>query len=112
MAAECERRGLPIVRHLALGERWSARGLLESVLITEAFEHGVPLDDSHERFFPRVMELVSEIARAGVTHHDFHPSNLLLNENTGQLRLVDGATVTVQPPGGGQSAAADARGKL
>jgi tRNA A-37 threonylcarbamoyl transferase component Bud32 len=89
LATECEKRGLPIVRHLALGERWSARGLLESILITEAFEDGVPLADSHEKFFPRVMELVSEIARAGVTHHDFHPSNLLLNESTGELRLVD-----------------------
>jgi len=89
LAAEMEKRGVPIVRHVALGERWSARGLLESVLITEAFDEGVPVDDSHEDYFPRVIEFVSEIARAGVTHFDLHPSNLLLNERTGEIRLID-----------------------
>src|SRR5436190_12616588 len=42
LAEEAARRGVPTVRHVALGERWSARGLLESVIITEGFA-GVPL---------------------------------------------------------------------
>lgn len=89
LAAEMEQRGVPIVRHVALGERWSARGLLESVLITEAFERGVPLDPSHEAHFPRVLDFVHNLARAGVTHLDLHPSNLLLDQNSGELRLID-----------------------
>ena len=89
LAAEMEKRGVRTVRHLALGERWSARGLLESVLITEGFDGGVPLGDSHESHFRRVIEFVSEIARAGVTHFDLHPSNLLLNEVSGEMRLID-----------------------
>jgi tRNA A-37 threonylcarbamoyl transferase component Bud32 len=98
LAQEFERRGLPVARHVALGERWSARGLLESVLITEGFD-GVPLEPHHAQHFPRVLALVDRIAAAGVTHHDFHPSNLLLNPATGELRLIDlhGAEVSARP---------------
>ncbi len=88
LAAELEKRGVPIARHVAFGERWSGRGLVESVLITEAFE-GVPIERGHEKFFPQVVEFVREMARAGVTHFDFHPANLLLNESTGEIRLID-----------------------
>src|SRR5687767_1291959 len=49
LAAEFEKRGIRVVRHVGLGERWSARGLMESVLITEAFA-GVPLEIRHEKF--------------------------------------------------------------
>jgi tRNA A-37 threonylcarbamoyl transferase component Bud32 len=88
LAGELEKRGVRVVRHLALGERWSARGLMESVLITEAFD-GVPLEPRHEKFFSRVMEFVGEMAQARVSHSDFHPANLLLNEATGEIRLID-----------------------
>jgi tRNA A-37 threonylcarbamoyl transferase component Bud32 len=89
LAAEIDRRQVPIVRHVALGERWSPRGLVESALITEAFDGGVPLDQSHQRYFERVLEFVDAMARAGAVHGDFHPSNLLLNTQNGELRLVD-----------------------
>jgi tRNA A-37 threonylcarbamoyl transferase component Bud32 len=89
LAAECEKRGVPIVRHVALGERWGAGGLKESVLITEAFDGGVPLSEWHSAHYHRVMEFVERIARAGVVHHDFHPSNLLIHERTAELRLID-----------------------
>ena len=89
LAGEMEKRNVPIVRHVAFGERWSARGLLESVLITEAFEGGVPLTDAHEEYFPDVIDFIGDVARAGVTHYDLHPSNLLFNESSGEIRLVD-----------------------
>jgi tRNA A-37 threonylcarbamoyl transferase component Bud32 len=88
LAAKLEQRGAPVVRHVALGKRWSARGLLESVLITEAFD-GVPLEARHEKFFPQVARFVDGLAQRGLTHNDFHPANLLINEATGELRLID-----------------------
>lgn len=88
LAGELEKRGLPVVRHVALGERWTARGLMESVLITGAFD-GVPVEREHEKFFPQLLSLVEQMARAGVAHHDFHPANLLLHEGTGEIRLID-----------------------
>lgn len=88
LASELEKRGVPVVRHVALGERWTARGLIESVLITEAFD-GVPVERRHEKFFPAIIALVDLLARAGVSHDDFHPANLLLHEVTGEIRLID-----------------------
>ncbi len=88
LAGECEARGVPIVRHVALGERWSVRGLLESVLVTEAFD-GVPVSAEHAAHFRAVVDFVGALARSGVTHHDFHPANLLIKESTGELRLID-----------------------
>src|SRR5262245_32902811 len=38
LAEELETRRIPIVRHLALGERWTWSGLQESILITEGFD--------------------------------------------------------------------------
>ena len=88
LAEKLEKAGLPIVRHVALGERWSARGLVESVLITEAF-NGVPIELRHAEHFPRVVDFVGQMARAGIVHADFHPANLLLNEQSGEIRLID-----------------------
>ncbi len=97
LAAELEKRAVRIVRHVALGKQWSGRGLVESVLITEAFD-GVPVERRHEMFFPKVIDLVREMARAKVAHFDFHPANLLLNETSGEIRLIDlyGAKISDQ----------------
>lgn len=99
LAGELEQRGLPVVRHVALGERWTARGLVESVLITEAFD-GVPVESRHEKFFPQIIALADLLARAGVSHDDFHPANLLLHEVTGEIRLIDlyGARIATTEP--------------
>ena len=43
-ATELQARGIRVVPHLAYGERWSWRGLLQSTLITEGFDGFVPLD--------------------------------------------------------------------
>jgi tRNA A-37 threonylcarbamoyl transferase component Bud32 len=88
LAAEFEKRGLHVVRHVALGERWSARGLMESVLVTEGFP-GVPLESRHAAFFPAVADFVRAMAKARVAHNDFHPANLLLQESSGEVRLID-----------------------
>jgi serine/threonine protein kinase len=98
LAVELEKRGVRIVRHVALGERWSARGLVESVLITEAFD-GVPVERRHEEIFPQIIDFVREMARAGVTHSDFHPANLLLDESSSEIRLIDlyGAKISDDP---------------
>jgi tRNA A-37 threonylcarbamoyl transferase component Bud32 len=88
LAGELEKRGVPAVRHVALGERWAARGLTESVLITEAFD-GVPAEQRHQKFFPQIIGLVESMAKARVTHADFHPANLLIHEATGEIRLID-----------------------
>ena len=95
LAEALEKRGVPVVRHVALGERWTARGLVESVLITEAFD-GVPIEPRHEKIFPRLIALVEQMAKASVAHDDFHPANLLLRAATGEIRLIDlyGARVT------------------
>ena len=97
LAAELEKRAVRIVRHVALGKQWSGRGLVESVLITEAFD-GVPMKRRHEKFFPKVIDLVRDMARAKVAHFDFHPANLLLNESSGEIRLIDlyGAKISDQ----------------
>lgn len=88
LAAECERRGVPIVRHVALGERWTALGLQESVLITEDFS-GVPVNEVRGFKDENVTALVERIARAGLMHSDFHAANLLVSQEPFDMRLVD-----------------------
>lgn len=88
LAGELQKRGVPIVRHVALGEHWAVRGLVESVLITESFD-GVPVEPRHEKFFSQVVGLVESMAKASIAHDDFHPANLLIHETTGEIRLID-----------------------
>jgi tRNA A-37 threonylcarbamoyl transferase component Bud32 len=99
LAGELQKCGVPIVRHVALGERWTVRGLVESVLITEAFD-GVPVEQQHEKFFPQIIGLIESMAKASVVHEDFHPANLLLHEATGEIRLIDlyGARIAAGKP--------------
>ncbi len=88
LAAACEAGGVPIVPHLALGERWTRRGLVESILVTEGFNGESP-GPQHEAHFSDLVEFVKDIARAKLVHLDFHPANLLLNPASGELRLLD-----------------------
>jgi tRNA A-37 threonylcarbamoyl transferase component Bud32 len=73
----------PIVRHLALGERWTPTGLQESILITEGFAGHEPTDADA----PRVLAFVRQLHAAGVLQRDLHPGNILVNGD--ELRLVD-----------------------
>jgi hypothetical protein len=88
LAASLNALGVPLVEHVALGERWSTRGLLESVLITRAFD-GVPLDEVREFDLIRVVEFVKRLAETRYLHRDLHPANLLVNPGSGEIRLVD-----------------------
>lgn len=88
LAQALDERAVPIVEHVALGERWSARGLLESILITRAFD-GVPLDQARDFDLNRVVSFVKQLAAAKFLHRDFHPANLLVNSARGEVRLVD-----------------------
>ena len=88
LAACVEQRGIPVVRHVALGERRSARGLLESILITEAFD-GVPLNEAVHLGGIEIIHFVERLAMAGLRHTDLHPANLLFNQASGEIRLVD-----------------------
>ena len=71
----------PVVKHLALGERWGF-GLQESVLITEGFDGHEPTAADADR----VLEFVRQLHAAGVLQRDLHPGNILVGK---ELRLVD-----------------------
>lgn len=79
---------VPIVRHVALGERWTWRGLRESFLITEGFD-GKPLDEQPGNNPKDVLAFVHRLHERGVLQSDLHPGNILRNAATGELRLVD-----------------------
>jgi len=88
LAVECEKRRMPIVRHVASGERWTLFGLQESILITEAFA-GVPANEAPASTHKGIILFVERMARAGVMHLDLHPANLLVRKEPFEIRLVD-----------------------
>jgi tRNA A-37 threonylcarbamoyl transferase component Bud32 len=87
MAARLQARNLPIVRHVALGERWGW-GLRESILITESFD-GEPLGAAADFPYDQVLALIERMHAQGVLQRDLHPANLLWSPQSRELRLVD-----------------------
>lgn len=83
LAQELARRGIPAVDHLAHGERWTWRGLEESILITGAFD-GVPLDEAESPDLAAVLAFVRQMHEHGVLQRDLHPGNLLVSPQTGE----------------------------
>ena len=83
-----QRSGLPIVRHIAAGERRSGGLLREAVLVTEGFP-GVPLNEADNVRWPSVLALIRQMHDCGVLHRDLHPANILVQPKTGELCLVD-----------------------
>jgi len=81
-------RGIPTVHHVALGERWSATGLQESILITEAFA-GVPANEVPDLNGKAITAFINRMAMAGVVQHDLHAANLLVCQHPFEIRLVD-----------------------
>jgi tRNA A-37 threonylcarbamoyl transferase component Bud32 len=87
LAQRLESLRLPVVRHVALGECWSWRGLEESVLITEALA-GKPLGEVPGTDPAAVLAFVRHLHERGVFQKDLHPDNILVTA-AGQLCLVD-----------------------
>jgi tRNA A-37 threonylcarbamoyl transferase component Bud32 len=90
-AREIQRRGVPVVRHLAFGERWGLSGLRESLLITEAFD-GQPLLEFPGRGKPEVQEALGRFVRqmhdGGVVQFDLAP-NILVRAQPLEFCRVD-----------------------
>lgn len=88
LAQQLEARQIPIVRHVALGERRSWRGIEESILITEGFD-GLPLIYVPGFDPESVRRFVEHMHEQGVLQEDLHPGNLLVRKETFELRMVD-----------------------
>ncbi|HEU0010077.1 MAG TPA: lipopolysaccharide kinase InaA family protein [Verrucomicrobiae bacterium] len=88
LARRLEALGVPVVRHVAHGERWSWLGLRESILITEGFD-GRPLDEMPDIPAAAVMEFVVFLHERGVLHEDLHPGNILARAEPLEFRLLD-----------------------
>lgn len=95
LAQRLEQLGVPLVRHVALGERWGF-GLLESTLITEGFD-GQPLDAAPAVDLQAVLAFVARLHECGVLQRDLHPGNILLAPKSGELRLVDIHGTVIKP---------------
>ncbi len=80
--------GIPVVRHLALCEIWSTRGLHEDILVTEGFD-GKPLHEAGDVDSVQVMDFVEQCHQKGMVHGDLHPANILVHLPSGELRLAD-----------------------
>ena len=88
LAQALAHRQVPVVRHVALGERRNWRGVLESILITEAFA-GVPANEVQNVALDSLVAFIDQIWRAGVFQSDLHPANLLVAPDSSEMRLVD-----------------------
>ncbi len=91
LAREIQRRGVPIVRHLAYGERWGLSGLRESILITEAFD-GQSLLEFPGRNSAQTQSALGKFVRdmhdRGVVQFDLAP-NILVRGEPFEMRRVD-----------------------
>lgn len=88
LAQELETLGIPIVRHLALGERWTWSGLQESILVTEGFD-GRMLHEAEGVDPADVLAFLARMHERGVLQEDLHPGNLLVKLSPLEIRLVD-----------------------
>jgi tRNA A-37 threonylcarbamoyl transferase component Bud32 len=99
LAEKVAARGIPVVRHLAVGERWTRTGLQESLIITEGFD-GVRLDkydklrsDALQTALARLLRLMHD---RGVLQPDLH-HNILVHEHPLELCRIDVDRGQVKP---------------
>ena len=88
VAQRLEALQVPIVEHVALGQRWSGTGLQESILVTRSFP-GLPLNQVPGLDLTQVVRFIGQLHQKGVLQRDLHPENVLADPATGELRLVD-----------------------
>ncbi|MCG3150013.1 MAG: hypothetical protein PCFJNLEI_03480 [Verrucomicrobiae bacterium] len=91
LAQQAIQRGLPVVRYLAVGERWSAFGCQESLIITEGFE-GIRLDQfagkTGDACQTALAKLVRQMHETGVYQSDLH-HNILVQPEPLTLCRID-----------------------
>lgn len=114
-ARELDRRGIPAVAPIALGERRKSAWLLDSFLVTEAVPQACSLDEflacrepqvpASDRFRLR-SRLIVATARlcarahdAGVFHDDLHGGNILIRLDTCDQEADDPQLLFVDLPG-------------
>jgi tRNA A-37 threonylcarbamoyl transferase component Bud32 len=88
LARQLEARHIPIVRHVALGERRTWKGVQESILVTEGFD-GIEVDRAKDIDPQAVLKFVEAMHARGVLQEDLHLANLLVKIAPFELRLVD-----------------------
>ncbi|HNQ87946.1 MAG TPA: lipopolysaccharide kinase InaA family protein [Verrucomicrobiota bacterium] len=102
LAPELVQRGFAVVPHRAHGERWTARGLGETRLITEGPPGFEPLSGCPALGTPEVQtvlgQFVRELHAAHVRHRDLRVENLLYHPATLDLCLVDLDNIEIGPP--------------
>jgi tRNA A-37 threonylcarbamoyl transferase component Bud32 len=96
LAQQLEARRIPIVRHVALGERRTWSGVQESLIITEGFE-GAQADEAPGVDPLAVLRFVEFMHEQGVVQEDLHLANLLVRQQPLELRLVDLHGARVRP---------------
>ena len=89
LAQQLEARHIPIVRHVALGERRAWSGVQESILVTEGFDGLPPKKDVPGVDLVSVLRFVQGMHDQGVLQVDLHPGNLLVRPQPFEIRLVD-----------------------
>jgi tRNA A-37 threonylcarbamoyl transferase component Bud32 len=100
LAPRLQHLGVRVVPHLAHGERWNWRGLLESALLTEGTAGFSPLKGRADLDAPALQQALGAFMRrmhdAGVLYLDLAPQNVLYSPATGELCLIDVNRVSVR----------------
>ena len=99
-AAQLKQRGVAVVPHLAHGERWGWRGLLESVLVTEAPTGYQPLTTVAQPTTPDLQIALGRFLRqmhdVGVVYLDLAPQNVLCAPSENAFCLLDLDKVSIR----------------
>jgi tRNA A-37 threonylcarbamoyl transferase component Bud32 len=92
-APQFQARGIAVVPHLAHGERWGWRGLLESVLITEGLPGYVSLltvrDATNPEFQSTLGQFLCRMHDAGILYLDISAKNVLYSATEHKFCLID-----------------------
>ncbi len=90
-------KGLPCPALLAAYERRSSWGLCRVCGLVYEFLEG--FRDIAQQETALAAEMIARLSRAGVNHADFVRTNVMVNDATGETRLIDLENSTAVPPG-------------